>query len=126
MTLFEATTNPGTGSSMRRALEVLAKEWRRRGQEPDRAYLSCGFTGPCPRCAELHTHLVQHMPPSLRALADGKTVACTPNPHPEGSYMWAYEETQRGRQVKRECGRCWPTDGLLEHDDFIATDWVLC
>jgi hypothetical protein len=49
-----------------------------------------------------------------------------PNPHPEGSYMWAYEETQRGRQVKRECGRCWPTDRLLEHDDFIATDWVLC
>jgi hypothetical protein len=53
-----------------------------------------------------------------------------PNPHPNGSYFWAYEETQRGRAVTRK-GANWcftrgafdKLDAGLIHSDFIATDW---
>jgi hypothetical protein len=46
-----------------------------------------------------------------------------PNPHPEGSYMWAHAEIQRGHKVKRANSDHGGTWNLFSHEDFIATDW---
>lgn len=55
-----------------------------------------------------------------------------PNPHPKGTYLWAYEEVKRGRSVTRN-GEYWDfheakhfeaEEAGLTHEDFVATDWV--
>lgn len=54
-----------------------------------------------------------------------------PNPHPQGTYLWAREENQRERQVHRrgdsartriDGNRFW-MDLRFSHEDFTATDW---
>lgn len=59
-----------------------------------------------------------------------------PNPHPQGTYLWAREEHARRHSVGRSwwsrrvggAGRAITPDSAWEHcsfthDDFIATDW---
>lgn len=70
-----------------------------------------------------------------------------PNPHPQGTYLWAKEEFARGKRVRRNCGGLWrfvmKAKGLHPYNafavcsetgddwsqflfvdtDFTATDW---
>lgn len=54
-----------------------------------------------------------------------------PNPHPQGTYLWAREEQDRNRTVRR---RAWNGEAcvpgcnrweavVFHHADFTATDW---
>jgi len=48
-----------------------------------------------------------------------------PNPHPKGTFAWAYEETKRGRTTKRPmCYLTRDTD-LVGVEHALATDWEL-
>jgi hypothetical protein len=81
MDLFTAINNPGTGASMRRALKVLAREWRRRGgysfnvsyAERTGSDMDDGANR---RRYAVHRDLVARMPPSLLQRQLTKLGAC--------------------------------------------------
>lgn len=62
--------------------------------------------------------LDKHDPPSL-----------PPNPHQQGTYLWAREEHARGDSVRRhDWNSCCTARGewlafMFTHADFTATDW---
>lgn len=88
-----------------------------------RAWLARGWGG-----GELDALLSKYDPPSL-----------PPNPHQQGTYLWAREEHARGHRPRRrewkprsECSTTRPLndpDGvpwehcMFTHCDFTATDW---
>jgi hypothetical protein len=80
MTLFEAINNPGTGADMRRALKVLAKEWRRRGGRKSLELWLAGHPDnvKLEACVleTLHKEIVQNMPQSLLQRQLKKLDAC--------------------------------------------------
>lgn len=49
-----------------------------------------------------------------------------PNPHQKGTFAWAYEETKRGRLVRRP-GRytLYLESQTVLQSDAVATDWEL-
>lgn len=49
-----------------------------------------------------------------------------PNPHQKGTFAWAYEETKRGRSVRRP-GRytLYLESQTVLQSDAVATDWEL-
>jgi hypothetical protein len=116
MTLYTAINQPGTGASMRRALKVLAKEWRRRGVLPDveaelhvRHLHACVDASPEAQRArqETHTYLVQNMPLSLLQRQLTKLGAC------EESIAWA-GQFSTARQAWEACA-----------DEFEMLSWLL-
>lgn len=119
------------------ALQALIDEWRQLWATGDRTAKQCVLAlemtlqaHPVVPLSELRSALDCTTRPPREALE----VLCfrytpqPPNPHPQGTYLWAREEQLRGRTVRRphwsnltECAM-WESM-RFSHADFIATDW---